>query len=259
MNVVIPMAGAGRRFQEAGYTFPKPLIDVDGAPMIQRVVESLGLQGRHIFLVQWEHLRRYAIADLLARIMGTRPYTILPVRGITEGAACTVLLARALIDNDEPLVIANSDQIIEWDERMRTFGLHDPWHPDGAILTFISTHPKWSYARLNEDGWVSEVAEKRPISDLATCGVYWFRHGSDFVAGADAMIAADARVNGEFYVAPVFNELIAAGKKILTMQVRKMHGLGTPEDLEAYQRKQVTGYRREKIETAAIEPREERR
>lgn len=232
MNIVIPMAGRGRRFEEAGYTFPKPLIDVDGKPMIQLVVESLGLRGRHIFLVQREHLARYAVADMLERI--APDCVVVPVDGVTEGAACTVLLARDLIDSDAPLVIANSDQIIEWDERMRTFGLHDPWHPDGAILTFTSTHPKWSYARLNEDGWVTEVAEKRPISDLATCGVYWFRHGHDFVAGADRMIAANRRVNGEFYVAPVFNELIAVGKRILTMQVKAMHGLGTPEDLEAY-------------------------
>ena len=259
MNIVIPMAGRGQRFAEAGYTFPKPLIDMDGEPMIQRVVESLGLRGRHIFLALSEHIERYALRDVLARIMGERSCVLWPIYDVTDGAACTVLEARSLIDNDEPLVIANSDQLIEWDERMRTFGLHDPWHPDGAILTFNSTHPKWSYARLNEDGWVSEVAEKRPISDLATCGVYWFRHGSDFVTGADEMIAADRRVNGEFYVAPVFNELIAKGKKILTMQVKRMHGLGTPEDLEAYQRDYGRGHRLQDVELAEIDPVREKR
>lgn len=222
MNILIPMAGRGSRFEAAGYTFPKPLIDVDGKPMIQVVTESLGVEGRYIFLVLRDHLCDYALTDLFDRI--APDHVIVPVDGVTEGAACTALLARDFID-DGPLLIANSDQLIEWDHALPD--------ADGVILTFRATHPKWSYVR-EEQGRVVEVAEKRPISDKATCGVYWFRQGSDFVNGADAMIAQERRVNGEFYIAPVFNELIERGRTVVSHDVTRMVGLGTPEDLEAY-------------------------
>lgn len=228
MNVLVPMAGRGSRFAEAGYTFPKPLIDVRGEPMIAAAVRSLGVVAdRFIYLVLAEHLREYAIREVLHDLTPTAVVTVVPVQTVTQGAACTALLARNFIDNDEPLLIANSDQVIDWDGRIDD--------SDGMVLTFPASHPKWSYVRL--DGYrVREVAEKRPISHHATCGVYWFKRGRDFVRAADRMIAANKRVNGEFYIAPAINELIADGKRITAHPVHAMHGLGTPEDLEAYLR-----------------------
>lgn len=231
LNVLIPMAGAGSRFAQAGYTFPKPLIEVRGKPMIQVVVENLNLEANYIFLVQKEHYDKYNLKYLLNLIAPN--CKIVQVDGITEGAACTTLLAKEFIDNDAPLVMANSDQFVEWNsnECMYAFSADSI---DGGILTFKATHPKWSYAKLDEDGFVSEVAEKKVISDEATVGVYYWRHGSDYVKYAEQMIEKDIRTNNEFYVCPVFNEAVGAGKKIRVKNIEKMWGIGTPEDLNYF-------------------------
>ena len=232
MNVLIPMAGAGSRFEQAGYTFPKPLIEVNGKPMIQVVVENLNIDAKHIFIVQKEHYEKYNLKYLLNLITNNN-CEIVQVDGITEGAACTTLLAKQFIDNDEPLVMANSDQFVEWDsnEFMYSMTADDV---DGGILSFEATHPKWSFAKLNDDGFVSEVAEKKPISNIATVGVYYWKKGSDYVKYAEQMINKDIRTNNEFYVCPVFNEAIGDDKKVKVFPIDKMWGLGTPEDLERY-------------------------
>ena len=158
---------------------------------------------------------------------------IVEVDGITEGAACTTLLAKEFIDNDAPLVMANSDQFVEWNsnECMYAFCADSI---DGGILTFKATHPKWSYAKLNGDGFVSEVAEKKVISDEATVGIYYWRQGSDYVKYAEQMISKDIRTNGEFYTCPVFNEAIGDNKKIRVKNIQGMWGIGTPEDLNYF-------------------------
>lgn len=231
MNVLIPMAGAGSRFEAAGYTFPKPLIDVEGMPMIQAVVDNLNIDGRHIFIVQKEHYEKYSLKHTLNLIApGCK---IIQVDGLTEGAACTTLLAREFIDNNEPLLIANSDQIVDWDSNTFMYAMQND-NIDAGILTFTSTHPKWSFAKLDEDGYVCEVAEKKPISDIATVGIYYWRKGSDYVRYADQMIEKNVRVNGEFYTCPVFNEAIQDGKKVKVFPVDKMWGIGTPEDLKTF-------------------------
>lgn len=231
MNVLIPMAGAGSRFEKAGYTFPKPLIDVDGKPMIQVVVDNLNIDAKHIFIVQKAHYEQYNLKNVLSSIVSN--CEIIQVDGVTEGAACTTLLAKELIDNDEPLLMANSDQFIEWDSNKFMYSMIADTI-DAGILTFESTHPKWSYAKLNESGFVSEVAEKNPISKNATVGVYYWNKGSDYVKYAEQMIEKDVRVNNEFYVCPVFNEAILDNKRIKTYDIDKMWGLGTPEDLETF-------------------------
>jgi dTDP-glucose pyrophosphorylase len=231
LNVLIPMAGAGSRFAQAGYTFPKPLIEVRGKPMIQVVVENLNIEANYIFLVQKEHYEKYNLKYLLNLIAPN--CKIVQVDGITEGAACTTLLAKEHIDNDAPLVMANSDQYVEWNsnECMYAFSADAI---DGGILTFEATHPKWSYAKVGEDGFVSEVAEKKPISNTATVGVYYWAHGSDYVKYAEQMIEKNIRTNNEFYVAPVFNEAIGDGKKIRVKNIERMWGIGTPEDLDYF-------------------------
>jgi len=231
MNVLIPMAGAGSRFQQAGYTFPKPLIDVEGKPMIQLVVENLGIDANFIFVVQKEHREKYNLDTLLNLIAPNSK--IVEVDGLTEGAACTALLAKEYIDNDNPLFFANSDQFVEWDSTEFMYKMNET-DADGGIVSFRATHPKWSFAKVDESGLVTEVAEKNPISDIATVGYYYWKHGSDFVKYAEEMIEKDIRVNNEFYVCPVFNQAIEGGKEIRTFDIPKMWGLGTPEDLKYY-------------------------
>ena len=231
MNVLIPMAGAGSRFQQAGYTFPKPLIDVQGKPMIQVVVDNLNIDATFIYVVQKEHRQKYNLDTLLNLI--TPGCKIVEVDGITEGAACTTLLAKEYIDNDQPLVMANSDQFVEWDSNEFMYKMIEQ-KVDGGILTFKATHPKWSFAKVDEYGYVTEVAEKNPISDIATVGVYYWANGSDYVKYAEQMIEKNIRTNNEFYTCPTFNEAIGDGKKIKTFNIEKMWGLGTPEDLNYY-------------------------
>ena len=233
MNVLIPMAGRGSRFASQGYTFPKPLIDVKGKPMIQVVTENLNIKANYTFIVQKEHYEQYNLNYLLPLI--APGCNIVQVDGITEGACCTTLLAKEFINNDEPLVIANSDQFVEWDSN-KTLYTFQNGDADGGIVTFSATHPKWSYAKLGDDGYVAEVAEKKPISNHATAGIYYWKKGSDYVKYAERMIEKNIRVNNEYYVCPVFNQAIDDGKKISIKEIDKagMWGIGTPEDLNYF-------------------------
>jgi dTDP-glucose pyrophosphorylase len=232
LNVLIPMAGRGSRFAAAGYTFPKPLIDIRGKPMIQWVVENVGIKANYTFIAQKDHIEKYSLPSLLNLI--SPGANVIPVDGITEGAACTALLARDLINNDNPLLILNSDQYLKWNPIHSLYQLENT-DADGAIFTFHSTHPKWSYVKCAPGSTnIMEVAEKKPISHDATCGVYWWRKGSDFVKYVDQMIAADDRTLSEFYICPAYNYAIKEGKKISAIPVQAMYGLGTPEDLDIF-------------------------
>ncbi len=229
INVVIPMAGNGSRFAQEGYLLPKPLIDVQGVPMIQRVVENLNIDGQYIFIVRQDHLDKYDLRTLLDRI--APGCIIVPTDGITEGATCSVLLAASHIDTDTNLLIANSDQFLEWDS---SAFLYESMNVDGCISTFEQTDPndkKWSYASLNTTGFVDRVAEKEVISTHANTGIYFWSKGSDFVRYARQMIDKNIRTNGEFYIAPVYNEAIIDNKKIKIQNCKKMWGLGVPADL----------------------------
>jgi dTDP-glucose pyrophosphorylase len=237
LNIVLPIAGRGSRFAVAGYAQPKPLIPVRGKPMIELVAENLRPARAHrvIFVALREHLDRWDIAAVLAR--AAPGCAIVPVDAVTEGAACTVLLAAEFIDNDEPLMIANTDQFVVVDlERYLAEG--DAPGCDGLIMTFEASDPKWSYVRKDGAGRIVEVVEKKVVSCEATVGIYNFRRGADFARAARRMIAADQRVNGEFYVAPVYNQLIGEGACIRSFAIEGegvgMHGLGTPEDLQRF-------------------------
>jgi len=231
LNVLIPMAGKGSRFSEKGYVFPKPLIEINGKPMIQIVVENINIEANYIFIVLQEHIEKYNIDKMLKLIVPN--CTIVVTDGITEGAASTTLLAKQFINNDNPLVIANSDQYIEWNPReaMYNFTSKDI---DGGILTFNSTHPKWSYAKTDDNGTVTEVAEKNPISTNATVGIYYWKAGKNYVTSAEEMIEKNIRVNNEFYVCPVYNQAIEKSQKIIIEEVNEMWGIGTPEDLDTF-------------------------
>jgi NDP-sugar pyrophosphorylase family protein len=233
MKILIPMAGEGSRFAKENYTFPKPLIDVEGKPMIQAVVENLDFDATYIFMVRKEHLKKYSgLKTTLERITNGK-CEIVEVDGLTEGAACTVLLAKHLINNDEELLIANSDQIVNYSSENFKL-LKSLTSVDGIIFSFNALHPKWSFVKVNSRGIITELQEKNPISNIATCGIYWYRKGSEFVKYAEQMISKNIRVNNEFYVAPVYNEYISDGKTLIPFYVDKMWGIGTPEDLNSY-------------------------
>ena len=231
LNVLIPMAGAGSRFEQAGYTFPKPLIEVRKKPMIQVVVENLNIKANYIYVVQKSHREKYNLDALLSLI--TPGCKVVETEGMTEGAAFTALLAKEHINTDAPLFFANSDQFVEWDSNEFLYKMNET-NADGGIVTFEATHPKWSFAKINKQGLVTEVAEKKPISNIATVGFYYWKQGSDFVKYAEQMINKNIRVNNEFYVCPVFNQAIEDNKKIRTFNINGMWGLGTPEDLNYY-------------------------
>ena len=236
INIVIPMAGAGSRFAQAGYEKPKPFIDVAGKPMIVRVLENLAYpDARYILIAREEHLQQEK--ELVTRIEKNFNVTFVTVDSLTEGTACTVLYARSLIRSQTPVVIANSDQII--DIKFEDF-INDAISRklDGSILTFIDEerNPKWSFAKLDGEGLVTEVQEKKPISNYATVGIYLFSNGEEFIESVVQMIIENDRVNGEFYTCPTYNYLIRQGCKvsIYNIESSQMHGIGTPEDLNRY-------------------------
>ena len=230
------MAGHGSRFSKAGYKDPKPLIPVHGKPMIEVVIDNLkpSCEHRFIFICQAEHLHHYPLKNLLeTKAPGCQ---ILEVSAVTEGAACTVLLAKPYINNTDQLMIANCDQYIEVDINQYLNSLSP--NIDGLIMTMKENHNKWSYIELNSHNEIVRIVEKEVVSDEATVGIYNYQYGADFVHAAELMIAKNLRVNNEFYVAPSYNEMIADGKSIAYFNIGRlgqgMHGLGTPEDLKNY-------------------------
>jgi len=237
LNIVIPMAGAGSRFVAAGYADPKPLVPLHGVPMIRLVIENLRPEQEHrfIFLCQQAHLQAY---DLAAKLQRWAPGSeVIQLQGLTEGAACTVLCAKALIDNDTELMIANSDQYIDADINQYLSAMHAR-NLDAQIMTMKANDPKWSFIKISDRGLVSTVVEKVVVSDEATTGIYNFKSGRDFVRAAEAMIREGLRVNGEFYVAPAYNQLIQEGCRIGYFNIGRegagMYGLGTPTDLDTF-------------------------
>jgi len=237
INIVIPMAGHGSRFSKAGYKDPKPLIPVFGKPMIQVVIENLrpNVDHRFVFICQSEHFSKYPLRPLLER--EAPGCEIIEVNQVTDGAACTVLLAKEFINNTDQLMIANCDQYINVDINQYLNCLNQG-DSDGLIMTMKAFDNKWSFVKLNENNEITLVVEKQVVSDEATVGIYNFMQGKDFVAAAESMILKDLRVNNEFYVAPAYNEMIELGKKITYFNIGSlnngMYGLGTPDDLEVF-------------------------
>ena len=237
LHIVVPMAGRGSRFVDAGYKDPKPLINVHGKRMIEVVINNLtpSCEHRFIFVCQEDHVKAYNLDAIFAQTCEN--YEIVTINGITEGAAITVLKARDFFDNEQPLMIANSDQWVDVDiddylQDMEQRKL------DGSMLTMKANDPKWSYAKVDNNGFVSQVVEKVVISDEATVGIYNFAKGSDFCHFADFMVEQDIRSNGEFYVAPVYSFMADKGQNIgvynIGEEANGMYGLGIPSDLNLF-------------------------
>ena len=234
IHIVMPMGGEGKRFAERGYTFPKPLVEIAGKPMVEIVVHNLTPSEPHrfIFICRQEHLQKFALGEVLNLIAPEN--RVISMRSPTSGALCSVLLGMEYLQNDDELLVANADQFVDIPiDGFLAAARAGKW--DGYVMTFPSTHPKWSYVKTEGDHIVT-VAEKQPISRNATVGLYYFRRSKDFVAAAERMLLKNATVAGEFYVAPVYNELILKGKKIGMYPISRdqMHGLGMPEDVEVF-------------------------
>lgn len=237
MNVLVLMAGSDTRFEEAGYTFPKNLVEIEGVSLAERVVQSLSvlrpLGVKFLFAVRRdENVKHHTGAMLQLLVPDAR---MVSVPALTSGAACTALLAVEHIDAEEPLLIANGDQIVDADlaDIVSGFRARDL---DGGIVVFRSAHPRWSHVRCDRNGFVVEAAEKRPISDLATTGLYYFKEGRQFVRAAKESIRKDAHVNNVFFVCPTYNELVLDQKRIgiHEIPVESYHSFATPQGLEMY-------------------------
>jgi HAD superfamily hydrolase (TIGR01509 family) len=251
VNIVIPMAGFGSRFSRAGYKDPKPFIPVFGKPMIQWVIENMlpkkEVYGHKIldplikptfhFIAQKAHLEQYSLPKICDALK--IDYTITTVEKVTEGSACTLLLAKNYIDTNTPMVSVNSDQWLDWNPNEFYRALLNPTY-DGCISVFSQTDSsdlKWSYSAINaETSLVTHVAEKEYIAPWATTGIYGWARGSDFIKYAMKMIEKDIRINGEFYTCPIYNEAIADAAKIRNILCKKLWGLGVPKDLEIFEK-----------------------
>jgi len=241
INILIPMAGAAVYYKDKNYIYPKPLTEVKGKPMIQGVIEnfnSINEDINYIFAVNKEDCKKYHI-DSVLQLLTNNEADIIRVDGETAGAACTALLAIDTINNDTPLIISNADQFFdcELDSYIKDFTKRKL---DAAVICFDSVHPRWSYALTNDDGNIVETSEKRPISKQAIAGFFYFKQGSYFVKAAMESIFKDANVNGSYYIAPVFNELVLDGKKmgIGLVDNSKYHTFYSTQLLEEYNRTQ---------------------
>ncbi len=239
LNVLIPLAGQSAFFEGADHPFPKPLVEFLGKPMIQHVVENLSsLQGgrvRFIFVLREEECRKFHL-DSTLRLLAGNDAVILKLQNATQGAACSALLAVEYIGNDEPLLIANADQLFELDldPYIRRFRGGEA---DAGCLYFDSVHPRWSYARIEGEDDIVETAEKRPISRNAIAGFYYFARGQLFVDAAKRSVRKDASVNGQYFVAPVFNELILDNRRLKGYAIPKerYHTFYSPQKIEEYE------------------------
>ena len=233
MNILIPMAGKGLRLKANGFEMPKPLIQVNGVPMVQRVIDNINLDGSLIYVVRDDHVSNYNIDSLLQKI---KPGKVFQLDEDNEGQTQTCLLAENAIDTDEELLIVNCDNYFIWDqedfEKIRN--RHDI---DGAAFTFEDKEKRshWCFAELDENSNIKKLVEKVKISDVALAGAFYWKKGSDFVKFAKQVIKKDLRAkNGEFYLGGVFQEAIDNGKNITSYKIEDMKAMGTPEELESF-------------------------
>lgn len=219
MNVIVLMAGSSKDFEERGHIYPKYLLEINGQPIIQRVVESLkSLESKMSFVIRKEDNDKAYIGSTL-NILSPNCH-ICKVSDITRGAACSALFAIDSIDNEDELLIINGDQLIKKGiaEAVNVFRKKDE---EGGVIIFRSVHPRWSYVALDDGGYVNETSEKRPISDMATAGCYYFKHGRDFVEAVFNTIRKDANYNGNYYICSTYNELILSRKKVGVYEIPK--------------------------------------
>ncbi len=244
MNLVIPIASNSKFFTIEDYGYPKPLIEIMGKPMIQHVVENLTQEmtfEKTIFIVKQDECDKYHLDNTLTLLSPIKP-ELIKLRADTQGALCSILLAIEYINDAEPLLIANADQIFDGGitNYLNLFLTSDL---DAACLTFNSVHPRWSYVRIDQNNLVVETAEKRPISKHAVAGLYMYKKGSDFVKYGMNSIRHGTNVDGKYYISPVFNEFLLAGKKVGHFEIAndKYHTFYSPQKIEEYESQFIRG------------------
>ncbi len=238
LNILIPLGGKSQFFGDSSYQFSKHLAEVRGKPMIQLVLEpflAIPEPKKFIFVIDPEDSAKFHLGNIL-RLATDGNCQILVLHNHTQGAACSCLLAMDHINNEDELIIANGDQIL--DEPIKT--VLDSFRArslDCGVISFESLHPKWSYVRLDEQQRIVETAEKRPISKNAIAGFYYFKRGSSFVKAAMKSIEKDANVNGAYYVAPVINELVLENLNlgVYPIATSKYHSFYSPEKIKQYE------------------------
>ena len=239
MNILIPMAGEGKRFFD--YDSPKPLIDVNGKPMIQRAIESLDIDGKYIFIIRESHDTKY-LKNTLSNIVDDPIF--IEINYTTEGPASTCLLAEKYINNNVPLITANCDQILKWNSK--AFLKYTELPCDGVVVTYTTQTEKNSYVKLDSNHeYAVEFAEKKVISNYSLNGIHYWKKGRYFVESAKQMINENLKVNNEFYIAPSYNQMIKNNKKIKIFHLLpgQHWAIGTPEDLNKY----LSAYKDEEI------------
>lgn len=238
MNILVLMAGRSEKFQEAGYIYPKNLIEINGTPLVEHFIDEMkplrNGSNKFIFALNGDEDGRFHTGAVIKLLLPDAQ--IVKLSSPTAGAACTALLAAELIDNEEPLLIINGDIFGNLQLKNAIYDFQQK-QLDGGLIVFEGVHPRWSYVRCDKDGFVIEAAEKRPISKLATIGAYYFKEGRDFVASAMRMIVKDAHVDGQFYVCPCYNEMILAQKKIGVFNISRQDyfSLATPQGVAHFE------------------------
>ena len=229
-NLLLPIAGRAQRFLDKGYTMPKPLIMSKDRHIIDWSMSSIDTSECNvIFAVRLEHINNFSIDDILRKKFGD-DIKIVVIDRVTDGSVSTCLLAKEYIDNDLPLIIYTPDVYFE-----NQFAPSEiPKYVDGFLLTFKANSPAHSYVELDENGMAVRTAEKEVISQNAAVGVYYYKTGKMFIKYAEEMISQNIRTKGEFYICPMYNQMIRDGLKVKIHQVEKMHVLGTPPELEFF-------------------------
>jgi NDP-sugar pyrophosphorylase family protein len=231
MKILIPMAGLGSRFPSHLYPMPKPLISVNGEPMISKAIKSINLEGQHLFVIAKNEFTN-SVKETIRSICSDAEF--IEIDYVTEGPAVSALLFKELINTEEELVIANCDQIMEWDSSK--FLLNARLN-DGCIVTYHTETKKNSYATVDKNALVTEVREKQVISNISLNGIHYWKRGKDFVESAESMIAAQDRApNGEFYIGPTYNYMISNNLDVGIYHIPNQmhHPVGVPEDLDRY-------------------------
>ena len=239
INILIPLGGKSDFFNTIEYPFPKPLVEINGKSMIEMVIENLNSikkDIRFIFIVKSDDCQKYHLDNVLDLLTDSK-CVIIKLGGETKGAVCSALMAIEQINNQDKLIISNGDQIINHDLNEIFDGFEDE-NIDAGVVCFTSVHPKWSYVRLDENNKIVETAEKRPLSKNAIAGFYYFKHGCDFVQSAMKSIENDANVDGLYYIAPTFNEMVLENKNLEMFQINnnQYHSFYSPQKIKEYEK-----------------------
>lgn len=236
LTVLFPMCGPNH-FGDEAYLYPKPLVEIKGRPIIERVIDNFAplSPDRFIFIVNEEDCQRYQL-DAVLRLVAGDQAIVIPVQQYTQGALCTALLAIDYLDNDHELIISNSDHLLDVDLGLTLAPLRQPPEIDSGVICFSSVHPKWSYVQLEGDR-IIRAAEKHPISRHAVAGVYYYRHARDFVQAAMRTLEKQAHVDGIYYLSSALNEMVLQNKTLKTVSIPtdSYHHFYSPQKVQEYE------------------------